>query len=154
MWLLRLRKLAKTAGREALILFLAARHPDTPLPLKLAAAAALAYLVSPVDLLPDLPLIGWVDDLVLVSVGMPYLIRRLPSSVREQAGEQADRVLALLGIRPPAQGDASAARAAAAPPPRRRAATPRKRAAPRGEAVSDAKIVSEPAAAAKASRRR
>ena len=152
MWLLRLRKLVKTAGREALILFLAARHPDTPLPLKLAAAAALAYLVSPVDLLPDLPLIGWVDDLVLVSVGMPYLIRRLPPAVREQAGVQADRVLALLGIRSPSKDDAAQAEA---PVRGRRAAAPRARAARKGEPVSDAKIVSEAAGATKkASRRR
>jgi hypothetical protein len=38
MWILKMRRLARKAGREALILFFAVRHPDTPLPLKIAPA--------------------------------------------------------------------------------------------------------------------
>lgn len=134
MWLLKIRKLVKAAGREALILLLAIRHPDTPLPLKVAATAALGYLFSPLDLLPDLPVIGWVDDLLLLSYGLPYLIRRLPSDVLAEVEAQADRILALFGagasMPPKPAGRASPTRA------------PRKRPARAAGKVSDAKIVS------------
>ena len=46
MWLLKIRRLVRHAGREALILFFAMRHPGTPMALKLASAAALAYVIS------------------------------------------------------------------------------------------------------------
>ncbi|MEN9317237.1 MAG: hypothetical protein RIS35_3630, partial [Pseudomonadota bacterium] len=100
MWILKLRRLAKKAGREALILWFAVRDPRTPLPLKLAAGAALGYFVSPVDLLPDLLLIGWIDDLLLLSLGVPFLIRSLPREVLDDAAARADRVLTDLGLRP------------------------------------------------------
>jgi len=93
MWILKLRKLAKEMGREALILAFAARDPATPLPLRLAAVAALAYVISPIDLVPDLPLIGWVDDLLVVSLGVPFLLRRLPPSVYVRAAARAQRLL-------------------------------------------------------------
>lgn len=97
MWILKLRRLAKTIGREALILAFAVRDPATPLPLKLAAVAALAYVISPVDLVPDLPLIGWVDDLLVATVGVPYLLRRLPPAVYVRASARAERLLDSLG---------------------------------------------------------
>ena len=99
MWFLKLRRLARKAGREALILFFAVRHPDTPLPLKLAAGAALAYLLSPVDLIPDVPLVGFVDDLLVLSLGLPLLVRRLPPGVLADAGARADKVLSAMGFR-------------------------------------------------------
>lgn len=97
MWILKLRRLAKEMGREALILAFAVRDPATPLPLRLAAVAALAYVISPVDLVPDLPVIGWVDDLLVVSLGVPFLIRRLPPAVYVRASARAQRVLDSLG---------------------------------------------------------
>jgi len=100
MWILKLRRLAKTIGREALILAFAVRDPATPLPLKLAAIAALAYVISPVDLVPDLPLIGWVDDLLVATIGVPFLLRRLPPAVYLRASARAGRLLdSLAGLR-------------------------------------------------------
>lgn len=100
MWMLKLRRVAKQIGREALILAFALRDPATPLPLKAAAVAALAYVFSPVDLVPDLPLIGWVDDLLVLSFGVPYLVRKLPPAVYLRASAKAHRVLAALGVEP------------------------------------------------------
>jgi len=97
MWILKLRRLAKTIGREALILAFAVRDPATPLPLKLAAVAALAYVISPIDLVPDLPLIGWVDDLLVATLGVPFLLRRLPPAVYVRAAARAGRLLDSLG---------------------------------------------------------
>jgi len=91
MWLFRLRRTFRVAGRDALILFFAIRDPRTPRTLKLAAAVAIAWVVSPIDPIPDLPVIGWVDDLLVLSVGIPLLLGRLPDPVRLQAQMQADR---------------------------------------------------------------
>lgn len=99
-WIRKLRKLARKAGREALILWFAIGHPDTPLPLKLAAGAALGYLASPIDLLPDIVLIGLIDDVVLLSLGVPFLIRMLPERVRVEAERRADLVLVAMGLAP------------------------------------------------------
>lgn len=98
MWLLKIRRLVRHAGREALILFFAMRHPGTPMALKLASAAALAYVISPVDLVPDLPVIGWVDDAMVLGVGLPFLVRRLPPQVHEDATRTAEFWLARLGL--------------------------------------------------------
>ena len=107
MWFLKMRRLARKAGREALILFFAVRHPDTPLPLKIAAGAALAYLLSPVDLIPDVPLVGFVDDLLVLSLGLPMLVGRLPPGVVAEAGARADKVLSAMGFRKAASGAAA-----------------------------------------------
>ena len=95
MWLFRLRKMFRVAGRDALVLFFAIRDPRTPRALKLAAGAALAWILSPIDPLPDLPLIGWVDDMLVLSVALPLLIRRLPEAVRLEANLRADRFTAI-----------------------------------------------------------
>ena len=95
MWLFRLRKMFRVAGRDALVLFFAIRDPRTPRTLKLAAGAALAWILSPIDPLPDLPLIGWVDDMLVLSVALPLLIRRLPEAVRLEANLRADRFTAV-----------------------------------------------------------
>jgi len=100
MWMLRLRRMAKRIGREALILAFAVRDPATPLPLKAAAVAALAYVFSPVDLVPDLPVIGIVDDLLVLTLGVPWLIRKLPPAVYLRASAKAQRVLVALGVEP------------------------------------------------------
>jgi uncharacterized membrane protein YkvA (DUF1232 family) len=56
------------------------RHPDTPRAPKLIALLVLAYALSPIDLIPDfLPLIGLLDDLVLVPLGIALVVRLTPA---------------------------------------------------------------------------
>lgn len=74
------------AGTDIAVLWYACRHPDTPKFVKLASIAMLAYVVSPIDLIPDaLPVIGWIDDAALLAFGLPALIRMLPRSVLDDA---------------------------------------------------------------------
>ena len=55
------------------------RHPDTPLAPKLVAVFVLAYALSPIDLIPDfIPVIGLLDDLVLVPLGVALVVRLTP----------------------------------------------------------------------------
>jgi uncharacterized membrane protein YkvA (DUF1232 family) len=75
---------------DARVAWHALRHPGTPVWFKLGLAGVLVYLVSPVDLVPDvLPVLGVVDDLVMVPLVVGFLIRQLPPTVREAARRRA-----------------------------------------------------------------
>ena len=64
----------------------ARRHPAAPGWLKLGAALLVLYLLSPLDLLPDtIPLLGVVDDLVLIPFVIRWLLSMLPAPIREEA---------------------------------------------------------------------
>lgn len=68
---------------DALQLWRALRHPLQPRWLKPASVLLVLYLLSPVDLLPDfIPLLGVLDDLVLIPLAVRYMLRRLPAAVR------------------------------------------------------------------------
>jgi uncharacterized membrane protein YkvA (DUF1232 family) len=100
LWFLRLRRLFSATGREALILWYAFRHPETPRTIKAASLLVLLYLVSPIDVLPDFVLLfGWADDLAVLMMGIPFLVNKLPSRVLAEASELADRKLGRFGRR-------------------------------------------------------
>ena len=62
---------------EAHAAWLAARDPRVPWPARLLAIAVAAYALSPIDLIPDfIPLLGWLDDLLIVPLGL-WVVRRL-----------------------------------------------------------------------------
>ena len=64
---------------DARRLWFALRHPAAPGWLKLGTALLVLYVLSPIDLIPDvLPLVGVVDDLVLVPLAIRWMLRRLP----------------------------------------------------------------------------
>jgi uncharacterized membrane protein YkvA (DUF1232 family) len=74
---------------DARQLWFALRHPAAPGWLKLGTALIALYLLSPVDIVPDwLPVIGIVDDLVLVPLAIRWLLRRLPQDVAEAAARR------------------------------------------------------------------
>jgi uncharacterized membrane protein YkvA (DUF1232 family) len=71
------------ARGDARRLWRALRHPQAPGWLKAGTLVLLLYLISPIDLIPDtLPLLGVVDDLVLATLGIRFLLDRLPASLR------------------------------------------------------------------------
>lgn len=75
---------------DARLLWYALQHPQAPGWLRWATLGLVAYVVSPIDLIPDLlPLVGWIDDVVLVPVLLRFLIDRLPARVRAQAARRA-----------------------------------------------------------------
>jgi uncharacterized membrane protein YkvA (DUF1232 family) len=56
-----------------------ARHPETPRGAKFVALVVLAYAVSPIDLIPDfIPLLGQLDDLIIVPLGVALVVRMTP----------------------------------------------------------------------------
>ena len=91
---MRLQRKLRSAGKHLLIAWYAFRHPSTPLPGKLALFAMAVYLISPVDLIPDtFPVLGWIDDAVLISFGLPALLRLLPAKVLEASRERSENRL-------------------------------------------------------------
>ena len=107
----KLRAKADALGRETLALWYALRHPRTPLAAKIVAGIVVAYAVSPIDLIPDfIPVLGLLDDLVLLPLGIALCLKLLPADVmsecRERARESVERprsytaavVIALLWI--------------------------------------------------------
>ena len=64
---------------DARQLWFALRHPAAPGWLKVGTALIVLYVLSPIDLIPDfIPVIGFVDDLVLVPLAIRFLLKRLP----------------------------------------------------------------------------
>jgi len=77
---------------DARLLWLALRHPLAPGWLKLATAGIVVYVLSPVDLVPDvIPILGWFDDVVLVPLAIRWLLSRLPANVRADIARRAGR---------------------------------------------------------------
>lgn len=76
--------------REVYALYLCSRHPKTPLHAKLFALFIVGYAMSPIDLIPDfIPVIGYVDDLVLIPLGVALLIKMMPKDVLEECRTKA-----------------------------------------------------------------
>ncbi len=76
---------------DAKRLWYALGHPEAPGWLKAGAAAIVLYLLSPIDLIPDMiPVLGVVDDLVIVPMTLRWLLARLPAHIREHAEAKAE----------------------------------------------------------------
>src|SRR5947208_12421297 len=89
-----LKKRARHLKTETYTLYLAARHPGTPWYAKLFVAGVVAYAFSPIDLIPDfVPVLGYLDDLILIPLGIAAAIRMIPPEVlaecRARAAEAA-----------------------------------------------------------------
>jgi len=77
---------------EVLILYYALQHKLTPVYAKLPALVALFYLLSPVDIVPDvIPFAGYIDDLVVVPLLLQLSLRLLPAQVKDDSLAKAAR---------------------------------------------------------------
>jgi uncharacterized membrane protein YkvA (DUF1232 family) len=92
--LARIRNWAGRLKSEVVALGFCARHPRTPLLAKLLAILVVAYAFSPIDLIPDfIPVLGYLDDLLLVPAGLWLTLRLVPRDVMEECRDQAARWL-------------------------------------------------------------
>jgi uncharacterized membrane protein YkvA (DUF1232 family) len=86
----RLKGWARALKHDVLALWIAARSPLTPRGAKVAAAAVAAYALSPIDLIPDfIPVLGYLDDLVIVPLGIALAIRLIPPELMARFREEA-----------------------------------------------------------------
>ena len=86
----RLRDWARRLKAETLALYLAARDRRTPWYARLLVAGIVAYALSPIDLIPDfIPLLGFLDDVILIPLGIALALRLIPAEVMVEARERA-----------------------------------------------------------------
>jgi uncharacterized membrane protein YkvA (DUF1232 family) len=93
--LTRLKSWARGIKRDVVTVYFAARDPQAPWLPRLLALLVAGYALSPIDLIPDfIPLLGYVDDLLIVPLGVMLVMRLMPNEVLAQARAQADALLA------------------------------------------------------------
>lgn len=82
----RLRDWARRIKRDTHAVYLAARDPRTPWPARALALLIAAYALSPIDLIPDFfPVVGFLDELILLPLGLLLIVRLVPPPVMEEA---------------------------------------------------------------------
>jgi uncharacterized membrane protein YkvA (DUF1232 family) len=80
---------AKQLKREVYALYLASKDPRTPWYAKVLAALIIGYALSPIDLIPDfIPVLGYLDDLIIVPAGIVLLLKMIPKEVMEEARQK------------------------------------------------------------------
>jgi uncharacterized membrane protein YkvA (DUF1232 family) len=90
-----LKKRVRDLKRDTHALYLAARHPQTPWYTKLLAAGIVAYAFSPIDLIPDfVPVLGYLDDMVLIPLGIAISLRLIPPHVLAECRARAQEAAA------------------------------------------------------------
>ncbi len=94
MTLSRIRAWAGRLKRDGYAVYLASRDPRVPWYAKAVAIAVAAYALSPIDLIPDfIPVLGYLDDLILVPAGLWLAIALIPDEVMTECRAQADAAL-------------------------------------------------------------
>ncbi len=82
---------SKKLKSEIYVLYLASKHPRTPWYAKVLAALIIGYALSPIDLIPDfIPVVGYLDDLILVPLGIALLIKIIPGDILEECRTKAE----------------------------------------------------------------
>ena len=85
---------ARRLRMQTYALYLAYKDPRVPWYAKALAACVVAYAFSPIDLIPDpIPVLGYLDDLVLIPLGVVLVIRMIPSSVMAECQEEARKAM-------------------------------------------------------------
>ncbi len=71
-------------------LYLAYKDPRVPWYAKLFGALVVAYALSPIDLIPDfIPVLGYLDDLILIPLGIAFTVRMIPKEIMEECKTKA-----------------------------------------------------------------
>jgi uncharacterized membrane protein YkvA (DUF1232 family) len=87
----RLKEWARRLKRDVIVLWICMRHPRTPLLAKALAVALVGYALSPIDLIPDfIPVLGYLDDLVILPLGVWLTLKLVPADVMAECRAEAD----------------------------------------------------------------
>jgi len=85
----KLRSRARSLKNEAIAVYIAAKDPRTPWYAKALIFFVVAHTFSPIDLIPDfIPILGYLDDLIITPLGLGLAIRLIPAEVLEEAREK------------------------------------------------------------------
>ncbi len=87
----KLKSWARLLKQNIVMLWFATKHPQTPLLPRVICIFIVAYALSPIDLIPDfIPILGYVDDLILLPMLIWIAIRLIPNSIIQESRIQAD----------------------------------------------------------------
>lgn len=90
----RLKQWARALTRDVHAVYLAARDPRVPWYVKAIAVFVAAYALSPIDLIPDaIPVLGYVDDLIVVPLGIWIVIKLIPPAIMAEHRRAADQAV-------------------------------------------------------------
>lgn len=90
-----LKTWARGIKHDVVTVYFAARDPQAPWGVRLLAWLIAAYALSPIDLIPDfIPVLGYLDDLLIVPLGLLLVMRLMPDPVLVNARAKADALLA------------------------------------------------------------
>ena|SRR5215217_8180819 len=90
-----LKQRARELKRETYALYLACRDPRVPWYARILAVGIVSYALSPIDLIPDfIPVLGYLDDLILIPLGIALLLKMIPDVVMVECRERAQVLLA------------------------------------------------------------
>ena len=82
---------ARKLKKEVLALYLACKRKDVPWYAKIIPALVVGYALSPIDLIPDfIPVLGYLDDLIIVPLGISLAIRLIPKAILDECRIQAE----------------------------------------------------------------
>ena len=88
------KRRARELKTEVYALYLAYKDPRVPLYAKVFAACVVGYAFSPLDLIPDpIPILGYLDDLILIPLGVALAIRMIPPAVLAECRDNAREVM-------------------------------------------------------------
>src|SRR5438876_10509162 len=87
-----IRQWARKIRRDVVAVWIAARDPRVPWYAKVLALAVAAYALSPIDLIPDfIPVLGYLDDLIIVPLGILLVIKLIPAELMAEFRAEAAR---------------------------------------------------------------
>ncbi len=93
-WLASWKRRARQLKVELYALYLAYRDPRVPLYARVFAACVVGYAFSPIDLIPDfIPILGYLDDLVIIPVGVVVALKMIPAAVMKDCRIHAQEVM-------------------------------------------------------------
>lgn len=93
-WRSQLHRWARNIKRDVVALYLSARDPRVPWYAKAVAFVVAGYALSPIDLIPDfVPILGYLDDLILVPLGILLAMKLIPPALLEEHRATAARTL-------------------------------------------------------------
>ncbi|WP_157270762.1 YkvA family protein [Azohydromonas aeria] len=103
------RAWARRIKRDVMTLWFARKHPRTPWHAKALGVLVVAYALSPIDLIPDfIPVLGYLDDVILLPALIWLAVRLLPTDVLAQCRAQAEQWLLEARARPRSRAGAVA----------------------------------------------
>ncbi|EKQ54344.1 MULTISPECIES: YkvA family protein [unclassified Clostridium] len=92
-WFSTIKQKIKKIKKDIGALYLAYKRPDVPFYAKLVSILVVAYALSPIDLIPDfIPVFGYLDDLVLLPLGIAFAIKLIPANIMNECRQQSENI--------------------------------------------------------------